>query len=228
MSWLRWGFKLFDMNTFRALLAPALAAMAVPIALALNFQGMVWIAGSSIGPASAAVISTVRTASRVIIQIIGIFSRAAMPIYSASVAINNERSREIIERILRLLLLFLLLPGCMIFGLFGRQLVVIWTHGNLDPPSVFIWLIAIGTLFHGCWAFGTNLLVSINRHVKFGAALVVITCVFTLLALPSAELFGLNGIAANLLVLEGVTLIAFMGLSRQSNSMLYQSCSLVR
>jgi len=54
--------------------------MAMPVALALNFQGMIWIAGSTIGPAAAAVLATVRTASRVIIQLIGIFSRAAMPI----------------------------------------------------------------------------------------------------------------------------------------------------
>jgi O-antigen/teichoic acid export membrane protein len=228
MSWLRWGFRLFDLNTLRILLGPALAAMAVPVALAFNFQGTIWIAGSTIGPAAAAVLSTVRTASRVIIQMVGIFSRAAMPIYSASVAVNNERSREIIERILRLLLLFLLAPGCVLFGAFGRQLVGIWTHGNVDPPSVFIWLIAIGTFFHGCWSFGTNLLVSINRHVKFGVALVIITCVFTPLGLPSAKFFGLNGIAANLMVLELLTLIAFSFLSSQSSSVRYQLWSLVR
>ena len=54
-------------------------------------------------------LATVRTASRVVIQLVGIFSRAAMPIYSASVAIDNQRSRDIIDGIMRLLLLFLLL-----------------------------------------------------------------------------------------------------------------------
>src|SRR5207253_1459159 len=127
--------------------------------------GMIWIAGSSIGPSAAAVLSTVRTASRVIIQIVGIFSRAAMPIYSASVAINNERHRDMIEQILRLLTLILLIPGCVAFGLFGRQLVSIWTRGNLDPSSFFVWLIGASALFHGFWVFRTNLLVSINKHV---------------------------------------------------------------
>jgi O-antigen/teichoic acid export membrane protein len=215
MSWLRWGLDLFEMRALRELLPPALAAMAMPVALALNFQGMIWIAGSTIGPAAAAILATVRTASRVIIQLIGIFSRAAMPIYSASVAVNNERSLGIIERIDRLLTFFLLIPGCVAFGLFGRQLVVLWTHGNIDPPPVFVWLIAASALFHGLWFFRTNLLVSINRHVKFSVALVLLTSVFTLLGLPSAQLFGMNGIAANLVVLEFATFIAFVLLNNQ-------------
>jgi O-antigen/teichoic acid export membrane protein len=223
MSWLRWGLSSFEMKALRELLAPALAAMAMPVALALNFQGMIWIAGSSIGPAAAAVLATVRTASRVIIQIIGIFSRAAMPIYSASVAVNNKRSRDIIEQIDRLLTYFLLIPGCVAFGLFGRQLVSIWTRGNIDPPSVFVWLIAASALFHGLWVFRTNLLVSVNKHVRFGVALVFLTSVFTLLGLPSALLFGMNGVAADLVVLEFATFIAFVLLNNQFSSVRHRT-----
>ncbi|MCA1392276.1 hypothetical protein I6F33_11080 [Bradyrhizobium sp. BRP20] len=228
MNWLRWGFGAFDWGAFRILFAPALAAMAMPIALALNFQGMIWIAGTTIGPAAAAILATVRTASRVVIQLVGIFSRAAMPIYSASVAVNNQRSRDVIDRIMRLLLLFLLLPGCALFGLFGPQLVRLWTHGHLDPPSVFVWLIAVGALFHGCWAFSANLLVSINKHVKFGFALVVISCVVTPIAWPAAKLFGLDGIAASLIVLEIGTLMAFLVLNDRTSRIRYQLWPLVR
>lgn len=228
MSWLPWGFKAFDWGTFRRLLAPALAAMAMPVALALNFQGMIWIAGSAIGPVAAAVLATVRTASRVVIQLVGIFSRAAMPIYSASVAVDNQRSRDIIDRIMRRLLLFLLLPGCAMFGLFGRELVGLWTHGHLYPPQLFVWLIAIGALFHGCWAFSANLLVSINGHVRFGFALVVLTCMFTPIAWPAAKFFGLDGIAASLIWLELATLLAFVTLNDQSNRLRYQLWCLVR
>jgi O-antigen/teichoic acid export membrane protein len=216
MSWLPWDFKSVDFQTFHDLLAPALAAMAIPTALALNFQGMIWIAGSAIGPAAATVLSTVRTASRVIIQLVGIFSRAVMPIYSASVAVNNESSREMVERILRLLLLFALVPGCLLFGLFGRQFVSLWTRGNVDAPSRFVWMMGVVALLHGCWVFGANLLVSINGHVKFGGALVLITCAFTLLGWPSAKFFGLDGIAGNLISLELMTLIAFMLLNRSA------------
>lgn len=216
MTWLSWDFKSVDSKTFQHLLAPALAAMAIPTALALNFQGMIWIVGSAIGPAAATVLSTVRTASRVVIQLVGIFSRAAMPIYSASVAVNNESSRELVERILRLLQLFALAPGCLIFGLFGVRLVSLWTRGNVDAPSRFVWMMGVVALLHGCWIFGASLLVSINGHVRFGGALVLITCAFTLLGWPSAKLFGLDGIAGNLISLELVTLIAFVLLNRSA------------
>jgi O-antigen/teichoic acid export membrane protein len=220
MSWIPWDFKSVDLKTSRDLLAPALAAMAIPTALALNTQGMVWIAGSVIGPAAAATLATVRTASRVIIQLVGIFSRAVMPIYSVSVAVNNENSRETIERIVRLLLLFVLLPGCLLFGLFGRQFISVWTRGQLDVASTLVWMMALAALLHGQWNFNANLLVSINGHVRFGGALVLITCVFTLIGWPSAELFGLNGIAANLIGLELFALVAFTLLNRSSRALI--------
>ncbi|MGY3146026.1 O-antigen/teichoic acid export membrane protein [Bradyrhizobium sp. USDA 3397] len=209
MNWLRWGLELCSWETVRELLSPALAAMAMPVALALNFQGMIWIVGSSLGPTAAAVLSTVRTASRVIIQLVGIFSRAAMPIYSASVATNNARSLDIIQRVDRVLMLVLLFPGCAAFGLFGVQLVGLWTHGHIVPDASFVWIIAAGALFHGLWFFRTNLLVSINKHVKFGWALVGLTLAFTSLGIPSVKLFGMTGVATNLLALEFATFIAF-------------------
>jgi O-antigen/teichoic acid export membrane protein len=216
MNWIPWDFKSVDFKASHDLLAPALAAMAIPTALALNSQGMIWITGSVVGPAAAAVLATVRTASRVMIQVVGIFSRAVMPIYSVSVAVDNKNSRETIERIVRLLLLFVLLPGCLLFGLFGRQFISLWMRGQLDAPSVLVWAMAVAALLHGHWVFNANLLVSINGHVNFGGVLVLITSIFTLLGWPSAELFGLNGIAGNLIGIELATLIAFKLLSRPS------------
>jgi O-antigen/teichoic acid export membrane protein len=214
MHWLPWGFKFIDFKKARELLPPALAAMAIPTALALNFQGMIWISGSAIGPAAAATLATVRTASRVIIQLVGIFSRAAMPIYSASVAVNNTSSRGVIERVMRILLVTALAPGCLLFGLFGRQFVGLWTRGHIDPPTNFVWMMAVVAMLHGSWVFRANLLVSINRHVRFGGVLVIITFSFILLGWPSAELFGLDGVAGNLIGLELVTLLALMLLGR--------------
>lgn len=216
MSWISWDFKSVDLKTFRELLAPALAAMAFPTAMALNSQGMIWIAGSVIGPAAAAVLAVVRTASRVMIQLVGIFSRAVMPIYSVSVAVNNEQSRETIERGVRLLLRFVLLPGCLLFGLYGRKFISIWMRGELDVPSILVWLMAAVAFLHGQWVFSADLLVAINGHVKFGRVLILITCIFTLLGWPFAVLFGLNGIAVSLIGLELATLITFMVLNGSS------------
>jgi hypothetical protein len=79
-------------------------------------------------------------------------------------------------------------------------------------------MMAAAALLHGQWNFNANLLVSINGHVKFGGALVLITCVFTLLGWPSAELLGLKGIAGNLIGLELAALVAFTLLNRSSRA----------
>ena len=77
----------------------------------------------------------------------------------------------------------------------------------------------MSALLHGLWVFKTNLLISINKHVKFGVAAVLLTSVSTLLGLPSAMFFGVNGLATDLVVLEFATFIAFVLLNSQFSPM---------
>jgi O-antigen/teichoic acid export membrane protein len=207
VSWLRPGVQHADFREARRLLTPSLAAMTIPAALALNFQGMVWIAGAFIGPSAAAVLGTVRAASRVIVQLVGIFVRGAMPIYAASVATNNTSAHRSIVRINSILTASVLFPGCLAFAIFGQDIVSIWTRGHVVPPVVFVSLMAAAAAFHGLWYFRSVLLLAINKHVRFAALLLPLTAAFTLLAIPAVKFLGLNGLAASILLLEATCAI---------------------
>jgi O-antigen/teichoic acid export membrane protein len=213
MPWLRFGVGHASKSEIRRLLWPAMGAMAIPSAMAINFQGMAWIAAAFLGPSAAALLTTVRTASRVIIQLVGIFSRAAMPLYARSVATSDHNARRTITRINDALTIFCLIPGSIAFAVFGRQLVMLWTHGKLEPDEPLLILMAIATLFNGIWFFRSTLLLSINRHASFAATLLPLTGIFILLAIPAAKAFGLPGVAAAVAGLEFCCAISIFVLS---------------
>src|SRR5262249_22690268 len=60
VPWLSLGFKYGRGAELRRLLRPALAAIAIPTALAVNIQGMVVVAGALISPVAVAVLGPVR------------------------------------------------------------------------------------------------------------------------------------------------------------------------
>jgi O-antigen/teichoic acid export membrane protein len=155
-----------------------------------------------LGPSAAALLATVRTASRVIVQLVGIFSRAAMPLYASSVATSDHGAKRTITRINDALTIFCLIPGSIAFAIWGRELVMLWTHGKLEPDKPLLILMAIATLFNGIWFFRSTLLLSINRHASFAATLLPLTGIFIVLAIPAATAFGLPGVAAAVAGLE--------------------------
>lgn len=210
MPWLKLGVDQAERSEVARLFAPAMAAMAIPLAMALNFQGMVWIAGSALGPTAAAVVGTVRTAARVIIQLIGIFSRAAMPLYSVSVATADQKGRRLIQRINAGLTLFLLVPGCIAFAVFGQRLILLWTHGRIVSEESFLALMAVATALHGMWFFRSTLLLAINQHTRFAVFLTLFTLVSLLAGAPAAKAWGLDGIGAAMIGVEFFTLTAML------------------
>ena len=212
LPWLLFGTRQASRGEILRLTAPALAAMAIPLALAMNFQGMVWIAGSVLGPTAAAVVGTVRTASRVVIQLIGIFSRAAMPLYSASYATEDKRTQNLLQRINTYLTVFLLVPGGILFAVIGNALVSLWTHGKIQSDQDFLVLMAIATVLHGIWFFRCNLLLAINQHTQFALLLTVLTALALIAAIPAVHAWGLDGVGGMVIGLELLTVLGLFRL----------------
>lgn len=200
--------EMIDFDEIRALFRPALAALTIPLALALNLQGVVLIIGAVLSPAAVAVYSPVRTCSRLLIQLVGTVNRATMPELSSARA--GERSNDL-RRILKvngLLLLFVLLPGTLIFAAIGRDFVALWSGGHILPDRTFVAAVALATLVHGSWYFLSNMLLATNDHIalarySLGCALLTLGLVALL-----ANVAGLSGVGLALLVGECLCAIA--------------------
>src|SRR5439155_25845413 len=77
--WLRFGFGEARLTQLRTLVRPALANTGIPLALALNVQGMVLVVGATLGPIAVVTFSTLRTLTRLALQMVSTVSHAAEP-----------------------------------------------------------------------------------------------------------------------------------------------------
>lgn len=202
VPWLWLGAAESSLKECRRLLAPALAAMTIPASLSLNLQGILLVVGAVLSPAAAAVFASVRTASRLVIQFIGAINRATMPEISAASATGRRFALARIVAVNVASVVFILVPGAMVFGIYGKPLVEVWSHGRISPDATFVALMALVMLAHGAWYYTSNMLLATNSHQMLAGTLLSTSVTSTLLAVPAAQQFGLRGVALVLLLNE--------------------------
>lgn len=222
-GWLQIGWSHASLPEVRRLWIPAAAAMAIPIALAMNLQGMVIVAGVFVSAAAAATLASVRTVSRVAIQAVGAINRATMPELSAAGAKNDAHSSGRIVALNLASVALILLPGALVFGAVGHRVVEAWTHGAISPTPSFVWLVAVSMVAHGLWYYTSNLMLASNAHTKVTRLLIGVSLGAIVLAMPAANYFNLFGVGLVLMLSElaclvGVLRVAFeTGLITKSN-----------
>ncbi|TQF33459.1 hypothetical protein [Bradyrhizobium sp. UNPA324] len=210
VPWLRLGVAHASITHVKRLLAPSLAAMAVPLALALNVQGMVVVTGLAISASAAATFASVRTVSRVAIQVVGAINRASMPEFSAAGARDNRKSLAKIVGLNLASVVVVLIPGAVLFTLFGSRAVEIWTNNKVHPEPIFVLLIAISMIAHALWYYTSNLLLASNTHGRVAPVLVTVSILSVLAAFPAGATFGLYGIGLALALAEIICLLGVL------------------
>lgn len=202
VPWLRLGVAHASTQELRKLLKPALAATAIPTALALNLQGILLVVGTVISPQAAAMLAPVRTLSRVAIQFVGAINRATMPELSAATACGHaSRTSKIVVLNIASVALFLV-PSAIFLAVWGDSLVSLWTHNQIHPSATFIAIIASGMVLHGAWYFTANLLLAFNAHIEVARPIGIIAIATIFLAVPTAHFLGLIGVGVVLLLAE--------------------------
>ncbi|MCK1579616.1 hypothetical protein IVB03_08490 [Bradyrhizobium sp. 168] len=207
LPWLSLDFRASSIKEVMELAPPALGALAIPVALALNLQGSLLLAGLAISPAAAATLGAVRTVSRAAIQVVAVVNRATMPELAAAWATKRT---SVFRRLVAMnigSLAVILLPAATVFAFFGRWIIQIWTHGAIDAGVSFIWLMAIALPIHGYWYFALSLLLASNQHTKVSLQLACLAGASLIPAFIMARLWGIDGIAATLLSFEIVAAI---------------------
>jgi O-antigen/teichoic acid export membrane protein len=204
VPWLRVGWTHANLRELERLWRPAIAALAIPLSLALNLQGMVLVVGSVLSPAAAATFTAVRTLSRVAIQLVVVFGRASMPELSAATALGQRNHVAAILRMNLAVLAIVLLPAAVVFGFYGTDIVSLWTRGGIVPEKSFVTLMAVGMVVHAVWMLAAQMLLAVNGHGRAAAAAFAVSIATTLAAVPSANVYGLEGVAAALLLGDAV------------------------
>jgi O-antigen/teichoic acid export membrane protein len=185
--WLRFGLTHAARTHLRSLLRPALANIGVPLAQALNIQGMVLLVGSVVGPLAVVTFSTLRTLTRVTFQLVSTVSQAAEPELAAAFGLGNRHLlRTLYEHGIRAAFwLALIIAAFLAFT--GSWILQFWTHGRVTMHySLFYWLLAssVATVL---WFGSLIVLKAANRHLR---AAIIYACAAGAALLLAAILLG--------------------------------------
>ena len=173
--WLSFGLSHARKRELRRLFKPALANMAIPLAQALNIQGMVLVVGTVLGPLAVVVFSTLRTLTRLALQLVLAVSHAAEPELATAYGAGN---RALLQSLFLHALragLWLALVASAGLALFGSLILDVWTHGKVAmEPWLFAWLLtsAVASVL---WYGALIVLKAANRHLRAAGVFVMVS-----------------------------------------------------
>lgn len=199
--WLRFGRPSGTLAVLKRLFRPAMASGLLPTCGILNIQGMVLLIGLTLGPASVAVFSTLRTLSRVVIQLsASVFAVMIPEISRAFGAGNTQLLRTIHRRGCQLTLWFALSLGLGV-SVLGGPILDIWTSGKVRVEGVVLYVLLISAFIESLWSASLAILYATNRHLHVA----IVYLIGSLLNLPVAyvllRLWGLEGGALAVMLL---------------------------
>ena len=215
---LLFGVSQANRVTLFALARPALANITMPLALALNIQGMVLLVGATQGPLEVVTFVTLRTLTRLISQTAWKVSHAFEPELATAWGMHDVKfTRSLYEHSLRAAF-WVAVPACIGLLLFGPWILRIWTHGHVKMNfPLYFWLI-LSAMLSAIWYAALNLLKSANVHLR--AAVWYVLCAIGGLVLAAA-LLQKTSILSNVgLALVVADLIMFIYLWRAVTAML--------
>lgn len=190
--------------TIKPLLPASFSMMAANLGQNLLIQGLVIVVGITLGAASVAFFSTVRTLCNFAKQVIGVVNLSVFSEYSISIGRQEIMSvRKLHARSVQAIvgLTLLSVTGLKIAGPFVLEL---WTKGKIVAEEPFFTLYLGYLLINSFWLGSWNMLLGCNRHrriTRFYLALNVAALVAVYFAAPR---LGLSTVPIILMISDGI------------------------
>ena len=156
---------------------PAIANLALPLANALNIQGMVLVVGAVLGPVQVVVFSTLRTLTRLAVQLVMAVNNSAEPEIAAA---HGSGDRRLMHALLKQVLsasMWLALAAATMLALFGNFVVRIWTHGAVQIDKTLFALLLLSAVASVLWYGSLIVLKAANRHLRASVLFVAVSSV---------------------------------------------------
>lgn len=202
VPWLYLGVREAKIEVLKRLLRPAITALSIPVALAINLQGAVLVLGAVLSPSAVALYTPVRTIGRVTIQLIGSVNRATMPEIAGAKGRGAQVSLQRLFKLNAALVIVILIPGGILFAIFGSRIVELWTAGQIVPSQPFVAMMAVAMMIHGTWYFTTNILLATNSHDKISPAMIFCSILSLVIMFYASYYFGIFGAAVGSAISE--------------------------
>jgi O-antigen/teichoic acid export membrane protein len=171
--WLTFGTEHANSDELKRLVSPAMANLAFPFAQAVTIQGMVLVVGSILGPIAVVIFSTLRTLTRVPLQLVYAASHAAEPEIAAAFG-GGDRvlMRSLFLQTLRAGL-WLAAVAAVVVSVAGSRILEWWTHGNVQMHWLLFAALLGSAVSSVLWYGALIVLRAANLHLRAASAYVV-------------------------------------------------------
>ncbi len=201
--WLHLGVTLARWAHLARLFKPALGNLALPLAQALGIQGMVLVVGGMLGPLAVVAFSTMRTLTRLALQLVACISYAAEPEFAAMLAERGQsQMAAFFQRTMRLSLWIAIITVAAIAAL-GPEILRYWTHGAVRADPVLLGFLLATVLSQTLWNGAVSMLKACNRHLRAAMGQLVSAAAALLLAVALLRSWqGIDAAGAAVLVAD--------------------------
>ncbi len=220
--WCRLGFRYARMARVRQLAGPALAVTALPIAFAVNLQGLILVVGATLSLEAVATFATIRTLTRAILQAAVLVNTAIMPEVTRAFGAGDWARIRRLTRINISSVLILDVAALAVIASFGSVIITVWTRGRVVPnPTLTLGLAAVACV-HCVWLAQSNLVLAVNRHAQYTYWFLAVSVGVVLGAIPATRVLGLNGVLLPMLAGEAAMIAVVARVYRRTFS---ETCS---
>jgi O-antigen/teichoic acid export membrane protein len=185
----------------------------MPVSNALNIQGSVLVVGSILSPTAAAMFGTLRTVTRVPLQVVGTLSRASLPEITTAHALGKRETLNSLTAANLLAVTLVALPAAFGLLLLGQTIVSLLTHGHILPPIPLLVLMTAIMVLQTLWNTTGSFLFSLNLQHRFTHTYAILSLASTVMCIYAARSFGIVSVAAILLLVDcimvAVTMVAW-------------------
>ena len=174
-KWIRFGLSHASLTQLHYLMKPAIANIAVPVANALNIQGLVLLVGAVLGPSAVVVFSTLRTLTRSTAQAVLAVSHATEPELAAAFGSQDRPLMRSLYLHSTRAAFWLSVAAGVILVLFGAQILRAWTGGRVPMNFGLFGLLLASGVATVLWYVSFVVLRSANGHLRIAIAYVLIS-----------------------------------------------------
>lgn len=159
-----------DWGWLRKSLVPSLAFLGFPLSNGLNFQGILWVIGTALGPAQVAAFSTMRTLTRVAVQMMNLLSNSVWSEVSKLAAVGRKADVIRIKR--RLTIVTVVVAGAVGIAMsaYGERFYTAWTGKHVVFDSTLFDILLLSMVANSLWQSASIFVIAINRHIRFAFA----------------------------------------------------------
>lgn len=215
----RWLFEsgyAVDRGLLARLLKPSLSFLAFPLGNALALQGPLILIGMLFGSTAVAAFSTLRTLSRIPLQIANVLNASIWPEMSAAFGAGNLALMRKLHQKSWLLTLVLGIGTSSGIVLLGKTAVELWLgHEGVYDAAMLLALTCMASLA-SLWGVSSIVMTATNAHARMVAFYLLVNGSCLALAWVLGRALGVNGFLLPLVLAELVMLFVVAPMALRS------------